>query len=65
MVVEAARLERQDKEETQAMVYELIRKEKSSIARKKYQRKRDIEMEEQQAEIQSLKDMISKMSKAE
>jgi len=64
-VVEAARLERQDKEETQAMVYELIRKEKSSIARKKYQRKRDIEMEEQQAEIQSLKDMISKMSKAE
>ena len=64
-VVEAARLERQDKEETQAMVYELIRKEKSSIARKKYQRKRDIEMEEQQAEIQSLKDMISKMSKTE
>ena len=64
-VVEAARLERQDKEDTQAMVYELIRKEKSSIARKKYQRKRDIEMEEQQAEIQSLKDMISKMSKAE
>ena len=64
-VVEAARLERQDKEETQAMVYELIRKEKSTKAKKAYLMQRDKKVEEQQAEIQSLKDMISKMSKAE
>ena len=64
-VVEAARMERQQKEETQAMIYELVRKERAGKAKKVYHEKQDKQVEEQQKEIQSLKDMISKMSKAE
>jgi len=64
-VVEAARLEQQHKDEAQAMVYELVRKERASKAKKVYHAKRDKQVEQQQQEIDSLKEMIKKMSKAE
>jgi hypothetical protein len=64
-VVEAARLEQQHKDEAQAMVYELVRKERASKAKKVYHEKRDKQVEDQQQEIDSLKDMIKEMSKAE
>ena len=68
-VVEAEKLQRESKEETQAMVYELMRQEKAKAAKNNYQNKRDkqleIQMQAQETEIQMLKDMITKMSKAE
>jgi integrase/recombinase XerD len=68
-VVEAEKLQRESKEETQAMVYELMRQEKAKAAKNNYQTKRDkqleIQMQAQETEIQMLKDMITKMSKAE
>ena len=64
-VVEAARLERQLKEENQAMVYELIRKEKATKAKKAYTMRRDKVMEEQHQEIEALKETIAKMSQTE
>jgi len=47
------------------MVYELVRKERASKAKKVYHAKRDKQVEQQQQEINSLKEMIKKMSKAE
>mgnify|MGYP000028704536 CR=1 FL=1 len=64
-VVEAERMQRQQKEETQAMVYELMRKEKSKGSLDKRGENLEKQVETQQAEIQSLKDMITKMSKTE
>jgi len=46
-------------------VYELVRKERADKAKRVYHEKRDKEMEAKQQEIESLKDMITKMSKAE
>ena len=68
-VVEAERMQREQKEETQAMIYELVRKERAEKAKRNYHDKRGEVLQEQiqsqQEEIQSLKDMITKMSKAE
>ena len=58
-------MQRQQKEETQAMVYELVRKEKSKGSLDKRGENLEKQVETQQAEIQSLKDMITKMSKTE
>jgi integrase/recombinase XerD len=64
-VVEAERMEREQKDKTQAMIYELVRKERADKAKQVYHEKRDNQMEEQQKEIQMLKDRVNKMSKAE
>ena len=62
-VVEAERMKQEQKEETQAMVYEMVRKEKASISRKARQLKNDKLIDEQQKEIETLKEMVAKMSK--
>ena len=63
-VVEAERMKEAAKQETEAMIQELVRKERSEKAKKKFYQKRDKEVEEKQQEIDSLKEMIKKMSKA-
>lgn len=67
-VVEAERMKQQQKEETEIMISELLRKEKSRESNKKYYSKRGEELENQvqsqKEEIQSLKDLISKIGKA-
>ena len=68
-VVEAERMQKESEDKTQAMVYELLRKEKSDKVKRNHQGEKDKEVKEQlkqQAEeIQMLKDMVNKMSKAE
>jgi hypothetical protein len=68
-VVEAERMKQQQKEENEIVISELIRKEKSRESNRKYYNKRGEELENQiqsqQEEIQSLKDLISKIGKAE
>ena len=68
-VVEAERMQKESKDETQAMVYELMRKEKSDKAKRNHQGEKDKEInkqiKQQADEIKMLKDMITKMSKAE
>ena len=68
-VVEAERMQKESEDKTQAMVYELLRKEKSDKVKRNHQGEKDKQVNEQlkqQAdEIQMLKDMVNKMSKAE
>jgi integrase/recombinase XerD len=62
---DALEMEKESEEKTQAMVYEMMRKEKAAESRKSRQVKNVKVIEEQQKEIQMLKDMVTKMSKAE
>lgn len=68
-IVEADRMQRQQKEETQALVYELMRKERAGKAKRNYHDNRGEKLKQQvqsqKQEILSLKEMITKMSKAE
>lgn len=64
-VVEAERLEKQQLEDNKAMMYEMMRKEKAAESRGRRGKQLEKQLESQQQEIQILKDMISKMSKAE
>jgi len=64
-IVEAERLESLKDEKAKAMMYELLREQKSKQSKNYHHNKRDKQMEEQQKEIQMLKDMVNKMSKAQ
>ena len=68
-IIDALEMEQESKDKTQAMIYELMREEKAKAAKNNYQNKRDkqleIQMQAQETEIQMLKNMITKMSKAE
>ena len=64
-VVEAELMKSKAKEETQAMVYEIMRQDKSKKKKNKRGEALQEQLLSQQEEIQSLKDMITKMSKAE
>lgn len=63
--VEAERMEREQKDKTQAMIYELVRKERAEKAKQVYHEKRDNQMEELLKQNQELQDMVNKMSKAQ
>ena len=64
-VVEAELMKSKAKEETQAMVYEIMRQDKSKKKKNKRGEALQEQLLSQQEEIQSLKDMITKMSKTE
>ena len=64
-VVEAERLEKQHKDETQAMIYEIMRQEKAAKSKGSRGKQLEKQVDEQQKEIEMLKDMITKMSKVE
>ena len=64
-VVEAELMKSKAKEETQAMVYEIMRQDKSKKKKNKRGEALQEQLLSQQQEIQSLKDMITKMSKTE
>lgn len=58
-------MEKEEEDKTTALFYELLRKEKSAKAKNQTNESRDKKIEEQQKEIDSLKEMIRKMSRAE
>jgi integrase len=62
---DALEMEKEAQEETQAMVYEMMRKEKAADSRKLRQIKNSKTIEDQQKEIEMLKEMVTKMAKAE
>ncbi len=62
---DALEMEKEAEEKTQAMMYEMMRKEKAAESRKARQVRNSKVIEDQQKEIQMLKGMITKMSKAE
>jgi len=68
-IVEAERLESLKDEKAKAMMYELLREQKSKQSKNYHHNKREKELEKelksQSEEIQLLKDMVNKMSKAE
>ena len=68
-IVEAERLESLKDEKAKAMMYELLREQKSKQSKNYHHNKREKELENelklQSEEIQLLKDMVNKMSKAE
>ena len=64
-VVEAERMENESKQHNEAMMYELLRREKSKESKNRRGEKLKQQLQDQQKEIQMLKDMVNKMSKAE
>ena len=68
-IVEADRLESLKDEKAKAMMYELLREQKAKQSKNRHHNKREKELEKelklQSEEIQLLKDMVNKMSKAE
>ena len=64
-VIEAERMKQNQLEENKAMMYEIMRQEKAAESKGKKGKELKKQVKEQQKEIQELKDMISKMSKAE
>ena len=64
-VIEAERLEKQHRDETQAMIEEMVRKERAEKAKRVYHEKQNKQLEEKESEIQMLKETIKKLSQAE
>ena len=64
-VVEAERMEKESEQNNKAMMYELLRREKSKESKNRRGEKLKQQLQDQQKEIQMLKDMVNKMSKAE
>ncbi len=62
---DALEMEKEAKEKTEAMFYEMMRKEKTAESKSKRGKHLEKQVEEQQKEIQMLKDMIHNVSKAE
>ena len=64
-VIEAERMHKQQQEDNKAMMYEIMRQEKAAESRGRRGKQLEKQLEDNKQEIQMLKDMISKMSKAE
>jgi integrase len=63
-IVEAERMEKESKDKTEALVYEIMRIEKSKKSKSKHDIIRDNKIKEQEKEIELLKQAIEKMSQA-
>jgi len=64
-VIEADRMQKQQQEKNKAMMYEMMRKERAAESKGKKGKQLEKQVEDQQKEIELLKDLVTKMSKAE
>ena len=64
-VIEADRMQKQQQEKNKAMMYEMMRKERAAESKGKRGKQLEKQVEDQQKEIELLKDLVTKMSKAE